>query len=162
MKKAITFITLFALVLVTLCSCLDTGDTQDQGSGSASPGNSSSSTLGDYDVVIESCRIAFDYLGEPIVIVKYKFTNNGDDPAAFMWSVDSAAFQGGIGLNECYIAADSANYSSANQTKEIKKGATLSVEVAYELNDSTTDVEVEVSEYFSFSNKKIVKTFTIK
>ena len=45
--------------------------------------------------------------------------------------------------------------------KDIKKGASLEVEVAYELNDSTTDVEVEVSELFSFSDKVIKKTFTI-
>lgn len=161
MKKAITFITLFALILVTLCSCVDTDTTQDQGSGSASSNNSSNSTLGDYNVVIESCRLATDYEGEPIVIVKYKFTNNGDEPACFAWSLEYDAFQDGVGLNECYFADDSANYSSDNQTKEIKRGASLSVEVAYKLNDSTTDVEIEVSELISFSNKKITKTFSI-
>lgn len=161
MKKAITFITLFALILVTLCSCVDTDTTQDQGSGSASSNNSSNSTLGDYNVVIESCRLATDYEGEPIVIVKYKFTNNGDEPACFAWSLEYDAFQDGVGLNECYFADDSANYSSDNQTKEIKRGTSLSVEVAYELNDSTTDVEIEVSELVSFSNKKITKTFSI-
>ena len=45
--------------------------------------------------------------------------------------------------------------------KEIKKGATLDVEVAYELNDATTDVEIEVKELFSFSEKVITKTFKI-
>ena len=161
MKKAITFITLFALILVTLCSCVDTDTTQDQGSGSASSNNSSNSTLGDYNVVIESCRLATDYEGEPIVIVKYKFTNNGDEPACFAWSLEYDAFQDGVGLNECYFADDSANYSSDNQTKEIKRGASLFVEVAYKLNDSTTDVEIEVSELISFSNKKITKKFSI-
>ena len=155
MKKAIIFITLFALLLLTLCSCVDTGNTQDQGSGSASSNSSSNSKLGDYDVIIESCRLATDYEGEPIVIVKYKFTNNGDEPACFAWSLEYDAFQDGVGLNECYFADDSANYSSDNQTKEIKRGSSLSVEVAYELNDSTTDVEIEVSELISFSDKKI-------
>lgn len=161
MKKAIIFITLFALLLLTLCSCVDTGNTQDQGSGSASSNSSSNSKLGDYDVIIESCRLATDYEGEPIVIVKYKFTNNGDEPACFAWSLEYDAFQDGVGLNECYFADDSANYSSDNQTKEIKRGSSLSVEVAYELNDSTTDVEIEVSELISFSDKKITKTFSI-
>ena len=161
MKKAIIFITLFALLLLTLCSCVDTGNTQDQGSGSASSNSSSNSKLGDYDVIIESCRLATDYEGEPIVIVKYKFTNNGDEPACFAWSLEYDAFQDGVGLNECYFADDSANYSSDNQTKEIKRGFSLSVEVAYELNDSTTDVEIEVSELISFSDKKITKTFSI-
>ena len=41
-----------------------------------------------------------------------------------------------------------------------KKG--FDVEVAYELNDTTTDIEVEVKELFSFSDKTITKTFSIK
>ena len=162
MKKAITFITLFALLLFALCSCTDTGNTQDQGNANASGNNTSNSTLGDYEVIIESCRLATDYEGKPIVIVKYKFTNKGDEPACFAWSLEYDAYQDGIGLNECYFADDSANYSSDNQTKEIKKGSSLSVEVAYELNDSTTDVEVEVAELVSFSDKTITKTFSIR
>jgi len=162
MKKIIAFVILLALTLLTVCSCGDDGGNQDQGSGTASQGSSSSSKLGDYEVVIDSCRLATDYLGEPIAIVKYKFTNNGDDSAAFYVSVTADAFQGGVGLNECYVADESANYSSDNQTKAIKKGASLYVEVAYELNDTTTDIEVEVSEWISFSDKKITKTFSIK
>jgi hypothetical protein len=162
MKKAIIFITLFALVLLTLCSCIDTGSTQDQGNGSASQNGSSNSTLGDYEVIIESCRLATDYEGEPIVIVKYEFTNNDDEPACFAWSLSCDVFQDGVGLNESYFVDESANYSAENQTKEIKKGASLSVEVAYKLNDTTTDVEIEVSELISFTDKKITKTFSIK
>lgn len=167
MKKAIVFVTLFALLLFTFCSCLETDSTQggngtqDQVIESAAPNTSSNSALGDYDVVIESCRLASDYEGKPIIIVKYKFTNNGDEPACFAWSLEHSAFQNGVGLNECYVAADSANYSSDNQTKEIKKGASLTVEVAYKLNDSTTAVEIEVSELISFSDKKITKLFSI-
>ena len=161
MKKAIIFITLLALLLSSLCSCIETETTQDQGNGSAASENSSNSNLGDYNVIIESCRLATDYEDAPIVIVKYKFTNNGDEPACFAWSLEYDAFQDGVGLNECYFADDSANYSSDNQTKEIKKGSSLSVEVAYKLNDTTTDVEIEVSELISFSNKKITKKFSI-
>ena len=164
MKKAIIFITLIAVFLFTLSSCVVISDTQDQdqGGGSAISNNSTNSTLGDYDVVIESARFATDYEGKPIIIVKYKFTNNGDDDACFSWSLDAAAYQDGVGLNECYFADDSANYSMDNQTKEIKKGATLSVEVAYKLNDTTTDVEVEVSELISWNDKKVTKTFSVE
>ena len=45
--------------------------------------------------------------------------------------------------------------------KEIKAGATLEVEVAYVLNDSETDIEVEVEEYFSRDEKTVKKTFSI-
>ena len=162
MKKATALITLLATLILTLCSCIYVSDTPDQGNGTVTPDNSSASSLGDYEVVIESCRLASDYFGEPIIIVKYKFTNNDNDPSCFSWSLNNAAFQDGIGLNKCYLVDDSANYSSDNQTKEIKKGSSISVEVAYKLNDTTTDVEIEVSELISFNKKTITKTFTIK
>ena len=97
-----------------------------------------------------------------IVIVKYQFTNNDSEATSFMWTFEYNVYQNGIGLNECYVVAETANFSSDNQSKEIKKGASISVEVAYELNDTTTDIEVEVSELISFSDKKIAKTFSIK
>ncbi len=164
MKKVISVILLVVVLTFSFVSCVGTpseNGTNDQGTGTAG-GSSTKSNLGDYNVVIESCRLAEDYTGKPIVIVKYIFTNNSDEPEAFSWSVDDNVYQDGIGLNGSYVTADSADYSSDNQTKEIKPGATLEVEVAYELNDTTTDIEVEVSEMFSWGEKKkVTKTFTI-
>ena len=160
MKKTLIIITLLAILMTAVCSCIEI-DEDYQEKGSASP-DTNKSNLGGYSVVIESCRLAKDYEGAPIVIVKYKFTNNSEDPACFSWTFSDNVYQDGVGLNECYFAHDSANYSSDNQTKEIKKGASISVEVAYKLNDSTTDIEVEVSELISFDDSKVTKTFSIK
>ena len=136
--------------------------TDDSGNnGSATSDPTSKNNLGDYNVVIDSCRLARDYEGKPIVIVKYKFTNNSKNTSSFWTTLKDSVFQNGVGLNKCYIAADSANYSDDNQTKEIKSGATIEVEVAYILNDTTTPIEVEVSEYISFNDKKVTKKFTI-
>ena len=160
MKKFLSVLMLLAISVCLLVSCVDTSN-DDQGKGNASQG-SSSGNLGDYNVIIESCRLGVDYENDPIVIVKYKFTNVSDDEAASFWlSVDDKVYQDGIGLNKCYVADDSANYSEDNQSKEIKKGNSIYVEVAYELNDTSTDIEVEVSEYISFNDKKVVKTFSI-
>ena len=120
------------------------------------------SSLGDYSVVIDSCRMAKDYEGKDIIIVKYIFTNVSDDDAAsFSFAIEDAAYQNGVGLNETYFVNESANYDSGTQLKEIKKGASLEVEIAYKLDDTTSDVEVEVSELISFDDKTIKKTFTI-
>lgn len=134
--------------------------TEDQGSDAATK-EENKPNLGDYSVEIKSSRLAENYQGKAVLIVKYGFTNHADSAKSFMVAIDEVAYQDGIGLNESYILADSANYSNDNQMKEIKPGATLDVEVAYELNDETTDVEIEVSEYFSFNDKKITKTFKI-
>lgn len=134
---------------------------EDQG-GDAATSEKGKSNLGDYNVEIKACRLAEDYEGKPIAIITYVFTNNDDEAAAFYIALDAEAYQDGIGLNECYIVADDVDYLSDNATKEIKTGSSLEVEVAYELNDTTTAIEVEVSETFSFSDKKVTKTFSIK
>ena len=180
MKKRYTLISLFcALFLFNTYACSDTSSSNNKGA-ETKPSTSSSqnkdsatkpstppstttsnSNLGNYNVIIDSCRIAKDYEGNDVVIVKYKFTNNDDEPASFMWSLDDSVFQNGIELNRSYFLDNSANYSSENMSKEIKTGVSLYIEVAYELNDSTTDIEVEVSELISLNDKTITKTFSI-
>ena len=159
MKKLLALI--LAIVLVATFGIFALGSGEDSESDQGS-GNADNTEIGDYSVVIDSCRLAKDYEGKNVVIVKYKFTNNADDAAAFYLTFDDAVYQNGVGLNEAYVIKDNANYNADNKTKEIKKGASLDVEVAYELNDNTTDIEVEVKELFSFSDKTIKKTFKIK
>lgn len=162
--KRIVSILLAVLLLATfglfaLGSGSESG-TEDQGSGSAAT-ETSKANLGDYNIEIKSCRLAEDYSGKKVVIVKYGFTNYAENAVSFSVAVEDEVFQNGVGLNNSFMLSDSANYSADNQTKEIKKDASLDVEVAYELNDTTTDIEVEVSEWISLSDKTITKTFTI-
>lgn len=163
MKKRNLFVTILVILVFTVFAMGSSQETTtNQGSGQAAVEATVENNIGKYAVEIDSCRLAKDYEGDPVVIVKYLFTNVSDDNAAsFMFAFDDAAYQGGVGLNNAYVLKDSAKYSADNQTKEIKKGATIEVEVAYELNDSKTDVEVEVKELFSFDEKVITKTFTI-
>lgn len=163
-KTRILLAVLLSLLFVffAVASGEDTESTADQGSDSAKTTVADDSEIGDYSIEILESRLAKDFEGEDVVIIKYKFTNvANDEPASFMFAFDAAAFQDGVGLNECIFVDDSADYSSDNQTKEIKKGSSIEVEVAYELNDTTTDVEVEVQELFSFEERTITKTFKI-
>ena len=163
MMLAVLLIGTFALF--ALGSGDDEKETADQGSGSAQNdqnANTDSDRLGDYSLVIDSCRLAEDYEGKPVAIIKYIFTNVEDeDAASFTFAFNDTVFQNGVSLNGAYVLNDDANYSSDNQTKEIKKGASLEVEVAYELNDTTSDLEVEVSELISLDDKVIKKTFKL-
>ena len=154
---------IIAVVAISVISCASGAgnNVDDQGNGALSGSQSAQNNLGDYNVTVKSCRLAKDYQGKGVVIVKYEFTNNSDDKAAFWTTFEDNVYQDGIGLNECIVTDSSANYSTDNQMKEIKPGATLEVEIAYTLNDSTTPIEVEVSEYFSFDDKVVKKTFDI-
>ena len=163
MKRFLSILMVVALLFVFGVFALGSSESEneDQGKGSADSA-SEESNLGEYSVEIMGCRLAEDYEGKAVVIVKYKFTNNSEDSTAFYTAFDDNVYQDGVGLNEAYILDDSAEYEVDNQTKDIKSGANLEVEVAYELNDTETDIEVEVEELFSFDDKKITKTFSIK
>ena len=165
MKKLISLILALAVIATFGVFALASGEDEgnaSQGSGTVNSENDTEK-LGDYSVVIDSCRLAKDFEGKDVVIVKYKFTNNENDNAtSFAGAFENTAYQNGVGLNESYFLDDNSDYSADNQTKEIKKGASIDVEVAYELNDTTTDIEVEVKEFISFSDKTISKTFSIK
>lgn len=171
MKKIINLTLIFAFILTALVGCMNNDNKTLSSVASkldvssnetASKNESANGDLGEYNVNIKSCRLAKDYEGKDIVIVNYSFTNKSDDNASFTFAINDKVFQNGVGLNKCYTAADSAKYSSDNQSKDIKKGATLDVEVAYVLNDSTTPIEVECSELISFSDEKVTKKFNIK
>lgn len=157
---------LLTMLLVVLFGFFALGsgeeETVEQEKGSVATENTETN-IGDYSVTIDSCRMAKDYEGKPVVIVKYIYKNvNSDDATAFYIAFEDLVYQNGVGLNESYVVDESANYDEGNQTKEIKKGASIEVEVAYELNDTTTDIDVEVKESFSFDEKTDVKkTFTL-
>lgn len=172
MKKIVTLLVIASLVMsiglfATGCIAVDTSTDEPTSEAAANETiakpEESSNELGDYTVDIQSCRLAKDYEGKDVVIVKYLFTNVSNDTAtSFTSAVNHEVFQGGVGLNQSLFLDDSANYNSDNSLKDIKKGASLEVEVAYELNDTTTDIEVEVSEFFSFDDAVVTKTFSLK
>ncbi len=142
---------------------VDKGDKSNAG-GSVESGEAEDNTrLGKYSVVIDSCRLAKDYEGKDVVIVKFIFKNISNSTAtSFAGAMEEAVYQNGVGLNEAYFLDDDANYSSDNQTKEIKKGASIEVEVAYVLEDTTSPIEVEVSEWLSWDDVTLTRTFTFE
>lgn len=170
MKKLLWIALLGIVAIVIIAAIANTGDGNNNNNNSdggkepvtSSDNNNNGNNLGEYTVEIKGCRLAEDYEGKDVVIVKYSFTNNADKSAAFYLAFKDSVYQNDVGLNKSYVVDDSYNYSADNQTKEIKKGATIDVEVAYELNDTKTDIEVEVSELISLNDKKITKTFSIK
>lgn len=171
MKKTLLTLLLCLLSLTVLVACFGGGSTTNQGTGNAggsSGGNQSqnqsqnggSSNLGDYNVVIKSCRLTTDYDGESVVIITYDFTNNSDDEASFDFTISDKVYQNGISLSHAYLVEDD-SYDSENSSRSIKSGITITVEEAYVLSSTTADVEVELSELISFSSKKVTKTFKL-
>lgn len=116
--------------------------------------------LGDAKVEIGDCVLAKTYEGKDAVVITLKYTNNADEAKSYMTSLISKAFQDGVELDSAIIMDESV-YKSDSQMKELKKGASIDVQVAYELANTTSDVEFEVEEFLSFDEAKIEKTFAI-
>lgn len=174
MKKALVMI-LVAMLAVSVagCSSSTSGTTSSSASSSVSSAAtteapttakadsaSDNGTLGKYTVAIESARLSKDYKGNPVVVVKYKFTNNGDEATAFMTAVSGKAFQDGVELPIAVVDSTSdKKYNSEDSLKQIKKGASIEVEQGYSLSNKTSKIEVEASELVSFSGEKLTKDF---
>ena len=95
LKKLISII-LALMVLAVLASCsLEPEQPMEtvQGADNVVTQLNNDNNLGDYMVEIKGCRMAEDYQGNPIVIVTYSFTNNGDEAAAFYLSLEDEVYQ---------------------------------------------------------------------
>ncbi len=128
------------------------GNGESQANISANKTDKPKGAIGDYIVTIKDSRVTKDYEGKDILIVTYSFTNNDDKSKSMLYSVSDKLFQNGVELGDVWSSYGIDNYSFDNHSKEIKPGVTLDVQIAYELNDTTTDVDVEIYDYIESSN----------
>ena len=137
-------------------------DTSSSGDTSASTSAAVATTEKKADakfvVKLGETKVIKDYEGKPTLLVNYSFTNNSDKKQSFMVAIKDAAFQDGIGLNDAITMGN--EYDSELQMKEIMPGKTLNVQAAYVLDDTTTPVEIQISELISF-NDELIDTFTV-
>ncbi len=118
--------------------------------------------IGNYIVSVLSAKTVHNN-DKTILIVTYSFTNNGNEDESFIYAVSDKLFQNGIELNSVYSSYGFADeYDSSSQTVEVQPGGTLSVQCAYELNDPSTVVDVELSEWLGNSEKKAVYSITLE
>lgn len=98
----------------------------------------------DYDLKVVDWEISADYDNKPALVVYYEYTNKKDTPTAFMWEFTDKVYQNGIELSDTAFGVEEENN---NQSKEVQKGATATVSIAYILQDTENPVDVTVEEY---------------
>lgn len=114
-------------------------------------------TIGDYKCVVKSAEKCTDYAGKDAILITYDFTNNSKNAISFDVALDARAYQDGIGL-ETAILDEETDWLDV----EIKPGVTKEVKKAYSLRDTSTEIEIEVSELISLSDDKIVTKVTLQ
>lgn len=160
--RTVTYALCVAMMIVCFAACSSEPSNTDTEAQSVQneEKKGTDGVLGDSKVEIGDCVLTKTYDGKDAIVINLKFTNNADDAKSYMASLISKAFQDGVELDSAIVMDDSV-YDSDLQLKELKKGATIDVQVAYELANVTSDVEFEVEEFLSFDDAKVEKTFVI-
>lgn len=165
-KKKWIIIAVVAVVII-LIAVIASGGSDDSSSedSNASAGTSAVSaeseekandTVGDFKCVVKGAKLCKDLTGKDAVLITYEFTNNSDSAVSFDVALDARAYQDGVGLETAILDEDT-DYLDV----DIKPGVTKEVKKAYNLRDTSTEIEIEVSELISFSDDKIVTTVEI-
>ena len=126
-------------------------DTADTVEAPVEPARVNPATLGDYTVEIKSATITQDYAGNPAVVIAYLWTNQSNETTSPFFSVATSVFQDGVGLDSAIIMDDSV-YDSSMQTTDVRPGTTIEVQEAFELNNATSPIEVEITEAFLWND----------
>lgn len=119
--------------------------------------------IGDYIVTIKEAKVVENtYDSSDILVVTYSFTNNSKDAKAFIYAVSDTLFQNGVEIQSVLTKFGIEDeYDFDNKSKEIQPGITLDVQCAYELADTTSDVDVEITEWISFTDEKLTYTINL-
>ena len=148
-------------MITTLTSLDDTlnGAETSTAETPAEPVRTNPAVLGDYTVEIESATITQDYAGDPAVVITYSWTNNSSETTSPLFSVSTAVFQDGVGLESALITDDSV-YDSSMHMADVRPGTTIEVQEAFSLYNTTSPIEVEITESFTLGNPLESKRLT--
>lgn len=106
-------------------------------------------TNSDYSVTIDGFSITQDYDGAPCIAINYTFTNVSDDNATSMqMATNITVYQNGVECEDAWLASD----NSDGYSNKVKAGVSVQVTRVYKLQDTTSDVEVEVGQLFSWND----------
>lgn len=128
-------------------------DSSYQSDVSATRDESNPNAIGDYECSVVSAEICKDYQGKDALKVTYNFVNNSTDAISFDLALTALAYQNGIGLETAILLDDDdVDYGI---DVNIKPGVSKEVIKVYSLQDTTTPVEVEITEWISFTDETL-------
>lgn len=159
MKKFLSFVSL-AIICLSFFGCrsnsreINNGNQPEQRSevseDQAQDVLEGEGNIGKYYVKIKAVEMAKDYNNSDAVIITYEWMNNHEESKSFWPGLQAKVFQDGI---ECETPIMKINgIGSDGLMTEIKPGKTFEFKVGYTLNNSYPEIEVEITESFSFSS----------
>lgn len=116
-------------------------------------------SIGEYEVKIGDSEVVNSTYDEgELLLVNFSFTNHSEDAVSPELALMCTAYQDGIEIEQTFEG----ELTNDNYDKKIKPGASIDCQVLFKL-DSHSDVEMEISQAFSFSDTGTVeKVFSVK
>ena len=135
MKRILSAL-LTVFMIFTLASC--------GGGGGASQKQNVKFNIDDYVVEYKGYELVTDDDGKDAIAVNYRFTNNSENEAQFVWSVLSTYEQNATVLAPAVITVDeeALAYMDDSSTEAVMSGETKDVTVTYVLEDTTSPITV--------------------
>ena len=171
MKKTLVKILAFCLVVmfaISATGCFGSSSSGGSNIGGNIGGNIGATTsatpnnatdFGDIAISIKSCEITTDSDGKAIAIVTYGFTNNDyDDGMSFFASISDSVSQNGVELAESDALKGEFDMFNPDEVKEVAKGETIDVKVAYELQDTVSNITVKAGKSITIAGEDATVT----
>ena len=114
--------------------------------------------IGDYYIKILNAESTETSDGAPGVRIYYEFTNNSDESTSFAFSIVERAIQDDQQTADTYASKKSVP-EDRNSTRPIEPGTTITVASVF-MCTMESPLEIELTEFLSPIDEKIVKTFT--
>ncbi|HPJ01505.1 MAG TPA: DUF5067 domain-containing protein [Candidatus Limiplasma sp.] len=112
-----------------------------------------SSNLGDYFIGLKTITFEKDWSGNTVALLTFDFSHSKNSSKTYYWNILTEVYQDGA---EC---SSNEQFSSAIKKAEIKPGALVEIVDAFTLW-SKGPFDIEISQVFSFSNDKLLYTYT--
>ena len=114
----------------------------------------------EYVVVINNATVTDDGEGKSFLVLNITFTNNSDTATSFGSAIRTTLFQNNIALKTGYLPYNhslSDSDLSGNSYNDIRQGASIDLQVVFELIDATSSVELTCVDAYSYDNAVILE-----
>ena len=126
---------LAALMLLSLAAC---------GKGGGETEDPNLLQIGEFELRYKGASIMTDYEGNDALVLTLDFTNNSKETTDYFWAIYETAMHNDTELDMAIVYLNEETLESVDdsQYQNVDPGTTVEIQTAFELDDTTGEVEV--------------------
>ena len=147
-RRKLLCMLLATVMLLGLAAC---------GKGKEEPKDPNLLKVGDYELRYKGACIMEDYAGDDALVLTLDFTNNSEETTNYFWAIYETAMHNGTELDMgiVYLNPETLESVDDSQYLDVEAGGTVEIQTAFELDDTTGEVEVTFEEMEGTENDSI-------